>query len=534
MSAATKGIAIGVLVLLAGGAGGGFYLYRKSGETQKTKREQAFADVSQCLFGERVEAPDTAATAMTGMQARGAHLADAARWPESGIAWPQRCASNAEDLIVAVRESSFLEAEPKRILLKEADALLTDLKKPDAQAAFLQRSVVALWRAAEQNQLRMAASSTVVGPPPTVRAGISFDALELPFANILPVENGPVWHFLATRKGKKDALATCVPTETGLSCKEFKSDDAFLPRGTWDSAAYIPQTLEPSLRVLVDGKLEDPGLPNPNSVHVDDKGTVYALVSSYDTDKSENVTKIHIKPRDKEAIVVRVDKAAAKHDLKDVLPLQLVGQGLVARALSPKERVLRFPIAADGTFGAPKEIPGMTFCRAGQRYVFSAFEGERATLVFLEGDTLGNEVNIPKTEDGAGRTKCSASGAVQIGARILCRTTGCIEVFDDAGFTLFMKNVQTKPIIDMVGDRIVYTWGAKDGSGLLVHVGDPGFTAAGKDVLVVDKTGGKGPQQMGVFGSDKFALAIAEVEDKLVGFVINANGEVSAAKVDWK
>lgn len=530
---------IAALVLLAGGAAGGWFVCTKTEAKQKTKREQAFADISQCLFGERVEGAEEAASAITAMQARGGHLPPSSRWVDQGVAWPQRCGTYAKDLLDATRESSFIDEEAKRVLMKDASDLVEELAKPDAQTGFLARPVTALWKDAKTHGLSFASSSKVANAPPkTERIGVTFEALEVPFLNLLPVMRGPQWHFLVTRRDKKDKLGSCVPSEAGLACKEFESDYAFMPEGGWESPSFLPQVADHSIRVLHDGALVDPGLPERARVYMDNAGTLFALAQAWDNDKKDAIEKLFIKPEGKPAKEVNLAKLLDKRpDIsKDAaLTADFIGQGIsVITQIDGKEKKLRFPLSADGTLGEPIQVPRSTMCRAGARYVFR--EVENKMITYLDGDKLAESISLPSVEAAASRDfSCSASGSVQIDSRRLCRPkpVGCVEVLDKESFDVFKANVQHLPVIDTVGDRIVYTWGAKDGSGLLVHIGDPGFVAAGRDVLVVDKTGGKGPQKMGMFGGDKFAIAIADVEGKLVAFMIKADGSVGPVPVTW-
>lgn len=532
-------IPIAAVVVLAGGAAGGWFVCTKTEAKQKAKREQAFADLSQCLFGERVEGAEEAASAITAMQARGGHLPQANRWVDQGVAWPQRCGTYAKDLVDATRDSSFIEEEAKRALMKDAAELGEELAKPDAQTGFLARPITALWKDAKTHGLTFASTSKVSNPPPkTERIGVTFDALEVPFVNLLPVMRGPQWHFLVTRKDKKDKLGSCIPSESGLACKEFESDFAFMPEGGWESPSFLPQVTDHSIRVLREGVLVDPGLPERARVYMDKSGTLFALAQAWDNDNKDAIEKLLIKPDGKDAKAINLGKLLDKRPniSKDApLTADFIGQGLtVVTQVDGKEKKLRFPLSPEGALGDPIEIPKGPVCRAGSRYVFREIENKMIT--FLEGDKLGESLSLPSVEAATSRDfSCSASGSVQIDSRRLCRPkpVGCVEVLDKESFEVFKANVQHLPVIDTVGDRIVYTWGAKDGSGLLVHIGAPGFVATGRDVLVVDKTGGKGPQKMGVFGGEKLAIAIADVEGKLVAFMIKADGSVAPVPVTW-
>ncbi|NUP09448.1 MAG: hypothetical protein HOW73_25625 [Polyangiaceae bacterium] len=528
MSGVKKALPFVILLGIGAMAGGGIYVYKNTEKKQLARREQAYADLSQCLFGERVEAPDTAATSITSMQARGAHLPDSTRWVEGGMPWPQRCKDNADELMSALRDASMMKEDPKRNLMKELAPLVDDLKKPDAQTSYLVRSVVGFWRSAEQNGLLMAAESKVAGPEKTGRIDADLPSLALPFASILPVGNGPTWHFLGTRNDKKDALASCSANEDGLQCLEFTSDDSFFPNGTWESAAFLPEDVSGGIALLRDGKLEKTKITVPKSVHVDAAGTVFAVNSPFVDDALR--PQLVIQPLGKEPTTIQLQKLLEKRVPEgfDMQSTFVLGGSLVAPL---EDKSLAFPLTAEGKLGEPIAIALDDHpCRAGAQYVLT----DDKKLQFFDGAKT-TEVTIPSKDSSfRARAACSPSGAVQIGGRVLCRSSGCVEVIDETGYKLFEENVQHPPVMDVIGDRIVYTWGAKDGAGLLVHVGDKGMVPNGKDILVVEKTGGKGPSKMGVFGGPKGAIAVADVEGTLIGFRITENGEVGPLKVTWK
>lgn len=523
-----KAVPFIVVIGLAGIIGGGVVAYQSAEEKQTVRREQAFVDLSQCLFGERVEASDTAANAITGMQARAAHLPDGVRWPEGGSPWPQRCAEPSRELMNALRDSSLWKDEPKRVLMKEVDLLAQDLDRPDAHSAFLTRTVVGLWRAAEEYGLKMGASSSLPGPPKTERIGADLGSLSLPFGHVLPIPDGPVWHFLATIKDKPDAIASCAPSEDGLSCVEFQSEKVhFKPLGSWESPAFLPQDGDRSLCLLKGGTLEKTAIDFPRSVHVDADGTFYVVHDLVETGQTEVTKKLTIRPVGKNSIMLELSKVFGDRvDLSNAVDIFVLGPAVYARL---PDKTVRAAVSRDGTVTEVADIPyEPKMCRAGTQFVV----GGGAKLKFVDGSKVTELATGAKSDEL--RKQCSSSGSVQVGGRILCRSTGCVEVFDETGYPLFVKSVQHPLVMDTVGDRIVYTWGAKDGSGLLMHVGEPGLVAEGKDIVIVDKTGGKGPSQMGVFGGDKIALAFANIEGQLIGFRVTASGDVGPIKIAWK
>lgn len=274
------------LILLAGSlavpaAVVGIYFYQEG--RQAGARSQAFADLSQCLFGEIVPSHEETTAKLARLQARSVHLSNDARWPVGGEPWPQRCASHGKDMMDAVRASSLMDETPKDELLKELDLLVKELEHPHAQTAYLPRAVLSVWKKAAIGEVAVGGSSSVTGPPRAVPMEGDAASAELPFVNIEHVPGGPAWHFIGHRAAgpstDRATIGSCAPTTDGLSCHEVQPDGSLDPRGTWDSPAFIAMSDDGALKLLSGDKLLDtsPDYSGATQVHVDDRGTVYAM-----------------------------------------------------------------------------------------------------------------------------------------------------------------------------------------------------------------------------------------------------------------
>jgi dipeptidyl-peptidase-3 len=147
---------------------------------------------------------------------------------------------------------------------------------------------------------------------------------------------------LATRKDKKDALASCKPTEAGFDCVEFTTDRRFVPNGSWDSPDFLPQE-SGGLYLLHGGKLEEVSPRMPLSHHVTGNGTVFALQQADGDRKMELV----VKPFGKEAstkdlgkLVEEVYRVGGRYD-KEIR--QVIGhlEAAIPFATEPMANALR-------------------------------------------------------------------------------------------------------------------------------------------------------------------------------------------------
>jgi len=87
---------------------------------------------------------------------------------------------------------------------------------------------------------------------------------------------------------------------------------------------------------------------------------------------------------------------------------------------------------------------------------------------------------------------------------------------------------------DLVGDKVVSVWGAKKGSGLLLRIATLGDKSAAVELLVSEKSDPKRWNLAGVYGDATGATVLAEVEQRVIGARVTADGKVLPLKITTK
>lgn len=516
-----KALPFVILALIAAFFGGGYFLYKRTEDKQRAAREQAFADLSQCLLGEPIASGDDTINGISQTQARVAHLPDLARGGVDGKPWPQRCTMQTSLMMDAVRESSMMDDGPKREILKTLDELKKDLEASDAQKKYLPSTVLPVWRAAEKAKLLVAPSSSVQGPP---RPAVMDGSAELPFTSLFPVRGGKRWAFLVERKGKAGSYAVCAQGDAGMKCKEFSADGGVQAEGYWESEDFLPVLVDGKSGILHDGKItEIPGDLVRGDSYVDDKGTFYGLAFGTG-DEDMNKVYLSVRAFGKSAKRIELDEI-----LKDQLPESVMlsaGTYLLGRSLliTSGPDVLQVPFDEKGKLGKPSKIApvsrgGFWACRTGKGFVIAS----GSSLYFEEGGKWS-----PAVSSQSGALQCAPNGVVR-GFEI-CTTGGCSEPLSKQEQEAFLLAGQLPEWAPM-GDKLVMAWAAKEGAGLFASTralkgGLP------EDTVFAEHIVEKSPA-MGLFADDAGAIVVSEVEGRVLGAKIGTDGKVKPLAVSF-
>jgi len=542
MSTLKKAAPFLILGGVAAMVGGGVLAYNSAEAKQKLAREQAFTDLSQCLLGEIVASGDDTINSINMIQNRVAHRPDATRGNEDGKPWPQRCGGYARDMGDAVRTSSFLDESAKRDLLKETDLLTKDLESVGATGSYLAHPVLGVWRAAEKHGLAMTQSSNAIGPPKPAVFDSASQGTDVPFSSVLPIRNGPSWHFLAVRKDKPGALSSCTPTAQGLSCVDFTFDGALNPIGTWSNPSFIPLWDGRQLQRLNDGKIEplDTKIVGAEPrVHVDEKGTLYLIGTSFVDDEVKlRLTVVPLGGKPKSVTLEKALDKASEGAAADAVTATLLGPNVVIRrtgADGVSGELQMFAITEGAKLAEPTKIPSTgsvdlipNICRVGNAFALN-LSPQGTSLVFYE----GGKWSAPAKSDKHG-FDCTPAGGVWIGDGDYCRAGSCSEVFSKEDSEAFIGSLGGLPRSDLVGDKVVSVWGAKEGSGLLLRIATLGDKSAAVELLVSEKSDPKRWNLAGVYGDATGATVLAEVEQRVIGARVTADGKVLPLKITTK
>jgi hypothetical protein len=526
MSTLKKAAPFVVLLTIGGLFAGTWAVYSGTKEKQRKAREDAFAELSVCLLGEKVPSGDDTINGINAAQARLAHAVDSARGAVDGKPWPQRCAGEAKSMMEAVRLSSLMDETAKVDLLKVLDELGKELELPRSQDNYLARGVLAVWRSAEKSGVLMGEASKSQGPPRLKPLGAS---PEVPFSGLYSVPGGPNWAFLTDRKDKPDVLAACHLTANDLSCREFSSSGKITTNCSWDSFDYLPLAEDRQLKVLHQGQLVPVDVGLVDSCHIDAAGNFYGVGSS--TEERQLI----FKPFGKKALSKRLSRVLRDAELAEednlgvarfIVGTTLVvdlGETLHAIALGPEAA-----LEGKATKLAQSPKDRYEFVRAGATWYLRTL-GSSLSLRTFDGKVLGEPVVPPAPFVGTP----NPSGFL-FTASSVCSAKGCRSWIDETSAEAFRVGTGRMPSRDMAGERLVLGWAAKEGQGVMLRVSELGAPApADQDVLISERSDPKNTAIL-VFGDPNGAMVLAEIEKRVVGARVKADGSVGPVVVKYE
>lgn len=511
-----------VLLVIAGIGFGTWAVYARTKEMQRAARENAFADLSVCLLGERVASGDDTIDGISATQARIAHATTPDRAPVQGAPWPQRCSTQARDMMEAVRQSSLLDETARTDLLKVLDELAKELDAVRAQDTYLARAVLAVWRSAEKAGMSIGESSSAEGPPtPRPLEG----SPDLPFSGLYSVPGGPQWAFLTDRKERPNALSLCRLSPDAMLCEEFESSGKITTACTWDSPALVPIVEDQIVKVFRNGRLApvDVGFIDGGQCHVDADGTFYALTRAGD---ERDVVWKTLDGKVERMPLAKVVKTQAEPVGRFLLGSMLVldvGERLLAIDLGPEGPAKAAPVVL-----GPSPAGAYDFVRAGRSWILVGRAPPTLTPVdFVKG--FGTPVSPSAPVVGGG----NPSGWM-FTQKSVCSSTGCRNWIEEEESASFIAGVGRVPGRDMSGSNLVTAWAAKGGHGVLLSVENLADEQAKADLVLVSPRSDVKDNPIAVFGDDFGAIVLAEVEKRVVGARVFANGSTGPLLVDWK
>ncbi len=519
MSTIKKLLPLFALAGIGGLGAGGYFYYRHVESSEKRQREQLFADVSQCLLGKPIASEAEALAEITSLEARTAH-----RPPEMrGNGWPARCADRSRDLMTAVRNATFIDKDAKISILDGVDALTKAIDNQPKDHGSLSGYVAAFWRDAPKLGLAMAPSSNVPGP---ARPLILEGSPALPFSEILPLDGGPEWSFLAERKDKPGAVGICAPTDAGLACKDFPGDGHVRSSGLWQSTDFIPLGANAKLLLLHGGVLEDTGLRDTPFVYADASGTIMAIARYPD---SPTERELSVKVYGKKAKSVNLAEALAEvTGLPDdaARKASLVGPNIFIDGPT----LFRIPVLDHGKLGAAVQIRDVGggewhgACLTGTTFVLERSDVASSQLFFDDKKILGF---VPHA---APLGTCGRTGETWSRSGVVCRPTGCHDPVPAPLRALLPFGTA----VGTIGDRIVIAFAAHSGKGLLVRVAGDGDLEGTPDTVVTDHSEIEKTPRVAVFSGTRGALVFAEIADEVLGVRVGQDGKIAPIVVDWK
>jgi hypothetical protein len=520
MSTLKKVLPFAVLLGIAGVFGGTYAVYASTKARQEQARRDAFADLSMCLLGERVASGDDTINGITANQARVAHVLDERRGVVDGKPWPQRCAQHSVALMDAVRASSLLDEAAKSDLLKVSDELAKELAAPRAQDAYLARAVLALWRSAEKSGLLIGESSSVAGPPrPTPLEG----SPDVSFSSMYLVPGGPQWAFLVERKDKPNTLGACSIGKDDLECREFATE-GFIKNGcTWDSLDHLPIVEDRSLKILERGKRVEVGsiAASHDECHVDAEGNFFGLVQGYER-------KLLVRTVGKELVEKRLDELLEVEESAPIVAAFVVGTHLIVDRSGALEG---YALGPKGLQKKSKLDLGKSpssayrFARAGKNW-FLQTVSEETTQRLFDGAKLGPPVKATSPFLGT-----LASGH-SFTRQQLCDAERCQSWMEDVEAQAFREATGQIPAKGVFGGNLVLGWAAKEGQGVLMRISKLGDPDSAKEVLISERSDPKKTIVL-VYGDDDGAVIFAEIEKRVVGARVKADGSVGPMNLRW-
>lgn len=540
MSALKKAVPFLILGGVAAMVGGGVFAYNRAEAKQKEQRDQAFTDLSQCLLGEIIASGDDTLNKISKIQNRIVIGSEDPADADAGKTWPQRCGTITRDMSESVRTSSFLDEGAKRDLLKELERLQKDLEVPNAATSDLGLPILALWRAAEKHKIQVTKSSNVAGPV-LVPSLENAEKAVMPFTRLETIASGSTWAYLVTGTGDSKQYV-CSLAGDELACKGFEHAGALDPIGTWSGPKGIAFADAVGGVFLFDGEkltaLDTKFSGGAPRLHVSENGNVYMVGTAFIGDEVKQL--LAVRTANGKTKTVSLEKAldrASDGAGKDAMTATILADNVLIRRTAEdglKGELQLFAISDDAKLTEGGKMPAQgsvdmvpSVCRMATGFALDLSVRQTTLMFFDKGKWSG-----PLTSARRGLA-CTPAG-VSVGNQELCSSSGCRELFSADEVKTFEKLSGTSPKSAKMGDKVVLSWYAREGSGVMVHVG-PASGKGPATELFVSETSQK-YDAPNVYADDSGALVFGQLgsDGKLVGVRVKADGSVVPLPVTMK
>jgi hypothetical protein len=540
MSALKKAVPFLILGGVAAMVGGGVFAYNRAEAKQKEQRDQAFTDLSQCLMGDIIASGDDTLNRIAKIQNR-IVIGSAEAGTDDGKLWPQRCGTITRDMSDSVRTSSFLDEGAKRDLLKELERLQKDLELPDAATTDLGLPILALWRAAEKHKVQVTKSSNVSGPS-TVPSLENAEKAVMPFTSIEPIPNGPQWAYLVSGAGSsKDYVCSLLGDE--LACKGFEHEGSLDPVGTWSNTKGIPFTNGQGAVFLFDGEKLTPVETKFSGVtprlHVSDNGTVYMVGTAFVGNEVKQL--LAVRTADGKTKSVPLEKAlerASEGAGADAITATILAENVLIRRTAEdgiKGELQLFAISEDAKLTEAGKMPAQgsvdmvpSVCRTNGGFALDLSVRQTTLMFFEKGKWSGP---LTSARRGLG---CSPAGVWVGKQEEVCSSSGCREVLSSEEIESFKKLSGGNPRSMKFGDKLLLSWYARGGSGVMVRVSPADGKGPASEVFISETSDNAGAPV--VYGDGNGALVFGKLgsDNKLAGVRVAADGSVAPLAVSMK
>lgn len=539
MASTGRVIGIGFLAVAVAG-GGGYYLYSRSQQKDQNRIGQSFADLSQCLAGKLVATDGEIVLEISTLEGRLAHRPAELRTLGDGSKWPSTCAPHARAIYDIVHASSSYERDAKGKLLAELDALEKAAAAEDPAGAALPGKAASLWRVMQENGIAMAKQSSSPTPPSIQRSDVQGD---LPFAQLLPLDGGPVPQFLIEMPRKKDPnapdagapdtwgreppdpegrVSLCAFADGTLTCKKIPGPEVYTPVGRWASTAFVPLGVDGELGLFDGTKVTRLGIQAPlaHDVFVDGKGTVFALDCTGPRGRCliDSATLL-VKP---------VDGAAKRKDLVTVLEpikddVSSTDVVLYRDALYFAGRpAARAPLSAEGKIASGSIqklgvdldfVPRQTCVSDG---TIVAYQG-KGQIFFTDKSAI--------VAPGGPLLRCYPGGYASTSDLEICNAEGCkLAIPED-----MKKRLPDNAVVGRVGDRNALLWSAKGAKGVLLQFLGADPKKLEPEIVLAEKSVDR--QFLAIIGTKDGALVFWEHDKAPRGVFVAPDGKVAPIKI---
>jgi hypothetical protein len=563
-------IAIVVLVVLVGGGVGTFAVMQA--KAAKQKANDAYGELSQCLFGG--PPPENPATAFRFAQLRAMGFVSKERAPVEGKPWPERCAPSALRVVDTAKDAGIAD-EGEKTLLHFARELGKQLELNTSYSVDLSEIVNLTFAELKRLELVATPPKDMTGPPegdapmtlddlkktePITKAFFSFDSIRV------EQNQGEDRYFLVQDATVEPPAFFCTPGASSLQCNKVpanvKASLTLNLLGTTDVGGYP---------LIFAGERGDAG------IFRGDTGEEVDHLYAYGgwVDKAGTAFILGFDTAEKKPLIASRKRGEAKptrNELKldvDVgnyfYSTQLLWDQVFVRGRSDKNerRLLAHPIDAKkrniGEGVDIGELPeyGLISDSDADRAHISGCRSKDFRVVRVKGrdnDFLSFFVNGKWSKPHAGqffngRLSCGATGATvtyisQLGTinELRCTSANC----QAAGGDMVGDRADLKPkerLFDVVsvGDKVIGAWSAGDRGGIRVRVALAAEIGKAKDIIVLDDLVYDSKVQslssvsdLGLVSAEDHALLLLGTKTGVYALRIATDGKITPETVAWR
>lgn len=570
------------VLLVAGGAIAGVVIYQT--RQAKLRTSEQFGALSQCLFGEPLDAAVVPSQRFRQHQLAAMSLPEKERGSVENVAWPQRCGPISQAMLERAKDAGLTTQDSKDVGYW-ADQLAKGLKAPNGQMADVSEALDATFAEARKIGLTPVASPTTGGPPGKVEAQSLDDLVKgapltpsfFPLKELsLELHQGEEHFALVQDATISPPVFICSLKQEGIECARLvesltKAGHGLRLLGTTDAGAFP---------LVFEGNRGDSGIYRSDTGELVDTRYSYGGWAS----KAGGAFVLGWNEEKHEAFLVSRNRGEkeAKHEKVDVkfevgnfyYSSQVLWDTVILRGVNEnfERRLYALPIEEKtGKLGDPidvgelpepgevdggeNELPHIMGCRSGQT---TAVRVKGRSNNFLSFNIGGKWTKPLSSSYFDGQLTCDGTSVSVVDVsyqssaawrstvvETRCTSAKCdvnqIELQRYLGGVLELAPRDGLLSAAALGEKLVVAWAAGDRGGIRVRVAAGSEIEHAPDVVVMDdlvvdkKTGNLSTvSDLRLVSAPGHAILFLATKSGVFPLRVDPDGKISPEKVTWR